>query len=78
MRNTNLRDKLDLRTSTLNSALKTLEEKGYIERERGVPITQEKSSIGQKSVKVETILENEMLVKITALGKYQVKKASMQ
>jgi len=27
---------------------------------------------------VETVLENEMLVKITALGKYQVKKASMQ
>ena len=78
MRNTHLRDKLGLRTSTLNSALKTLEEKGYIERQRGVPITQEKSSIGQKSVKVDTILENEMLVKITALGKYQVKKASMQ
>ena len=78
MRNTELRDKLGLRTSTLNSALKTLEEKGYVERKRGVPITQNRGSIGQKSVKVETVLENEMLVKITSLGKYQVKKASMQ
>jgi len=78
MRNTQLRDKLKLRTSTLNSALKTLEEKGYVERKRGVPITQNRGSIGEKSVKVETVLENEMLVKITSLGKYQVKKASMQ
>ena len=78
MRNTQLRDKLNLRTSTLNSALKTLEEKGYVERKRGVPITQNRGSIGEKSVKVETVLENEMLVKITSLGKYQVKKASMQ
>jgi len=78
MRNKVLQKKLNLRASTLNSAIKELKKKGYVDTETGVPILREKqSSIDNKPVMIEEVLENEMLVKISQLGLIRAKKASM-
>ena len=84
MTNQKLQKKLKMRTSTLNSALKVLKEKRLIETERGVPVIKTKQQIGisitvgdEKSVKVGT-LDNQILVKITPLGRIQAKKPSMK
>ena len=75
IRNKVLQRQLNLRTSTLNSAIKQLKEKGYVETKRKVPVIIRKQ-IGPdfKSVEMEVVLENEMLVKITQLGLIQSKK----
>jgi DNA-binding MarR family transcriptional regulator len=77
IRNKILQKQLNLKTSTLNSAIKQLKQKGYIETKRGVPVIRTKQQgLDQKSVQIEDILENEMLIKITQLGIIQSKKAS--
>ena len=79
MKNKDLEKKLKMRTSTLNSAIKELVKKRYIETERGVPLIRDKrDSIDQKSIAVKGILTNQMLVKITDLGRIQARKASMR
>jgi len=79
MKNKDIEKKLKLRTSTLNSALKKLEEKGFVETKRGVPVIRYKRPrFEQKSVQVVEELQNQILVKITELGKIQAKKASMK
>ncbi len=79
MKNKKLEEKLKVRTSTLNSAIKQLEKKGYIKTERGVPVIKSiKGDLDNPSVEVESILTNEILVKITDLGRIQAKKASMK
>ena len=79
MKNKDLEKKLKMRTSSLNSAIKELVKKRFVETERGVPVIRfKKGSADQKPVAVEEVLENQMLVKITYLGKIQSKKASMR
>lgn len=79
MKSKDLERKLNVTTSTLNSALKTLKEKGFIETKRGVPVVKFKQpNPDQKPVEVVEELQNQMLVKITELGKIQAKKASMR
>jgi len=79
MKNKDLEKKLKIRTSSLNSVIKELVKKRFVETERGVPVIKyKKGSIDQKPVAVEEILENQMLVKITDLGKIQAKKASLR
>ena len=79
MTNQKLQEKLKVTTSTLNSALKTLKEKGYVETKRGVPVIRHKrTSLDEKPVEFVEELQNQMLVKITELGKIQAKKASMR
>lgn len=79
MKNKDLEKKLKIRTSSLNSAIKGLVKKRFVETERGVPVIKyKKGSLDQKPVAVEEILENQMLVKITDLGKIQAKKASLR
>ena len=79
MKNKILEKKLKVRTSTLNSAIKQLEKKGYVKTERGVPVIKfKKGDVDQQAVEVEEILTNQMLVKITDLGRIQAKKASMK
>ena len=79
MKNKILEKKLKVRTSTLNSAIKQLEKKGYVKTERGVPVIKfKKGDVDQQTVEVEEILTNQMLVKITDLGRIQAKKASMK
>ncbi len=79
MKNKDLEKKLKMRPSSLNSAIKELVKKRFIETERGVPVIKYKqTSVDQKPVAVEEILENQMLVKITDLGKIQAKKASLR
>ena len=79
MKNKDLEKKLKMRTSTLNSAIKELRKKRFIETEDGVPVIKYKqTSTEQKPVAVEEILKNQMLVKITDLGKIQAKKASLR
>jgi hypothetical protein len=72
-----LREKLNLRPSTLNSSIKELKKRGYIETQRGVPKLRSKQ-IGpdQQPIQIEVILENEMLISITQLGLIQSKKAA--
>jgi DNA-binding transcriptional regulator YhcF (GntR family) len=78
MKNKDLEKALKLRTSTLNSAIKELVKKGFVETERGVPVIRLKQiNIDQKPVPVEERLENQILVKITELGKIQAKKATI-
>ena len=79
MRNKDLEKKLKMRTSTLNSAIKELEKKRFVETKRGVPIIKTiKETIDHKGIEVEEILKNQMLVKITDLGRIQAKKAAMK
>ena len=79
MKNKDLEAKLKMRPSSLNSAIKELVKKGFVETQRGVPVIRFKqSSPDQKPVQVEERLENQMLVKITDLGKIQAKKASLR
>jgi DNA-binding MarR family transcriptional regulator len=79
MKNKDIEKKLKLRTSTLNSALKKLEEKGFVETKRGVPVVRYKRPrFEHKSVEVIEELQNQILVKITELGKIQAKKDSMK
>lgn len=79
MKSKDLEKKLKVTTSTLNSALKTLKEKGYVETKRGVPVIREKqTNLDQKPIEVVEELQNQILVKITELGKLQAKKASMK
>ena len=79
MKNKDLENKLKMRTSSLNSAIKELVKKRFVETKRGVPVIRyKKGSLDQKSVPVEETLENQMLVKITDLGKIQAKKASLR
>jgi hypothetical protein len=77
IRSKSLQQKIGIKSSTLNSALKELKRKGYIDTKRGVPriITKQKDP-DQKPIQVEKILENEILVIITQLGSIQAKKAS--
>ena len=71
--------KLKIRASSLNSAIKKLVEKRFVETERGVPVIKTKrDKIYQKPFEVEEVLTNQMLVKITDLGKIQARKASMR
>lgn len=78
MKNKDLEKKLKMRTSSLNSAIKELVKKRFVETERGVPVVKyKKGSADQKPVEVEEILENQMLVKITDLGRIQAKKATL-
>ena len=78
MKNKDLEKKLNMRASSLNSAIKELVKKRFIETERGVPVIKfKKGSADQKPVEVEEKLENQMLVKITDLGRIQAKKASL-
>lgn len=79
MKNKDLEKKLKMRTSTLNSAIKELVKKRFVETERGVPVMKTiKGNVGQKGIEVEDVLTNQMLVKITDLGRIQAKKASMK
>lgn len=79
MKSKDLEKKLKIRTSTLNSSLKTLKEKGFVETKRGVPVVRLKQrSIDEKPVEIIEELQNQMLVKITELGKIQAKKDIMQ
>ncbi len=79
MKNKDLEKKLKMRTSSLNSAIKELVKKRFVETERGVPVIRNKQkSIDQPSIPVKEKLTNQMLVKITDLGKIQARKASMR
>ena len=79
MKNKDLENKLKMRTSSLNSAVKELVKKRFVETKRGVPVIKfKKGSADQKPVEVEEVLENQMLVKITDLGRIQAKKASLR
>jgi hypothetical protein len=79
MKNKDLEKKLKMRTSTLNSAIKELVKKRFVETERGVPVIKTiKGNVSQEGIKVEDVLTNQMLVKITDLGRIQAKKASMK
>lgn len=79
MKSKDLEKKLNLSTSTLNSALKKLKEKGFVETKRGVPVTKYKQpDPDHKAVEIVEILQNQMLVKITELGRIQAKKASLR
>jgi hypothetical protein len=79
MKNKDLEKKLSLRPSSLNSSIKELVKKRFVETERGVPVIKfKKGSADQKPVEVEEVLENQMLVKITDLGRIQAKKASLR
>jgi hypothetical protein len=79
MKNKDLEKKLEMRTSSLNSAIKELVKKRFVETKRGVPVIRyKKGRIDQKALPVEETLENQMLVKITDLGKIQSKKATMK
>ncbi|MGY5148889.1 MAG: HFX_2341 family transcriptional regulator domain-containing protein [Candidatus Nitrosopumilus sp. bin_68KS] len=79
MKNKDLEKKLKMRTSSLNSAVKELVKKRFVETKRGVPVIKyKKGSADQKPVEVEEILENQMLVCITDLGKIQAKKAALR
>ena len=79
MKNKDLEKKLNMRTSSLNSAIKELVKKRFVETERGVPVIRyKKGSLDQKPIQVEDVLENQMLVKITDLGNIQARKASMR
>jgi hypothetical protein len=79
MKNKDLEKKLKMRTSSLNSAIKELVKKRFVETKRGVPVIKyKKGGIDQKAIAVEETLENQMLVKITDLGKIQSKKATMK
>jgi DNA-binding transcriptional regulator YhcF (GntR family) len=70
-------EKLKLRSSTLNSAIKELKRKGYMETKRGVPVIRIKQEgFDHKPVVIEEIMENEMLVSVTQLGLIQSKKAT--
>jgi len=63
----------------LNSAIKELEKKRFVETIRGVPVMKTiKGTIDHQGIEVEEILKNQMLVKITDLGRIQAKKASMK
>ena len=77
VRNKLLQQKLNLKTSTLNSAIKELKKRGYIDTKKGVPVIRTKrSGLDDKPVEYEDVLENEMLVSITQLGLIQAKKAT--
>lgn len=77
IRNKVLQEKLKIRPSTLNSAIKELKKRGYIDTKRGVPIIRTKQKgLDQKPMQIEGIIENEMLVSITQLGLIQAKKAT--
>ena len=79
MKNKDLEKKLGMRPSTLNSALQSLQAKGFVETTRGVPVIKFKQvDLNQKPVEVVVKLKNQILVKITELGKVQAKKASMK
>jgi hypothetical protein len=79
MKNKDLEKKLKMRASSLNSAIKELVKKRFVETKRGVPVIKyKKGNLDQKSVPVEEVLENQMLVRITDLGKIQAKKASLR
>jgi hypothetical protein len=79
MKNKDLEGELKMRTSTLNSAIKELVKKRFVETERGVPVMKTiKGNLDQKPIVVEEKLTNQMLVKITDLGRIQAKKASMK
>ena len=79
MKNKDLEKKLDMRASSLNSSIKELVKKRFVETERGVPVIKyKKGSADQKPVEVEEVLENQMLVKITDLGRIQAKKAALR
>jgi hypothetical protein len=79
MKNKDLENKLKMRTSSLNSAIKELEKKRFVETKRGVPVMKTiKGTIDHQGIEVEGILKNQMLVKITDLGRIQAKKASMK
>jgi hypothetical protein len=79
MKNKDLEKKLKIRTSTLNSAIKELVKKRFVETKRGVPVIKTiKGTIGQEGIEVEDVLTNQMLVEITDLGRIQAKKASMK
>jgi len=76
MKSKDIEKKLNLRTSTLNSAIKTLKDKNYVEIIKGVPVLESKQdNLDQKPVQVVKILSNQNRIKITSLGKFQVKKA---
>jgi hypothetical protein len=77
IRNKILQEKLEVRSSTLNSAIKELKKRGYVYTKRGVPVVRTKRfGFDQKSLQIDHILENEMLVGITQLGLIQAKKAT--
>ena len=79
MKNKDLERKLNMRASSLNSAIKELVKKRFVETERGVPVIKYKqTSVDQKSITIEGKLENQMLVKITDLGRIQSKKATLR
>jgi len=79
MKNKDLEKKLNMRTSSLNSAIKELVKKRFIETERGVPVIKfKKGNTDQKPIEIEEKLENQMLVKITDLGRIQAKKAALR
>ena len=79
MKNKDLEKKLNMRTSSLNSSIKELVKKRFVETKRGVPVIRfKKGSADQKPVEVEEVLENQILVIITDLGKIQAKKASLR
>ena len=78
MKNKDLEQKLKLRPSSLNSVIKELVKKRFVETERGVPVIKYKqASPDQKPIPIEGRLENQMLVKITDLGRIQAKKAAL-
>ena len=78
MKNKDLEKKLKMRTSSLNSSIKELVKKRFVETKRGVPVIKyKKGNTDQKPVEVEGILENQMLVCITDLGRIQAKKAAL-
>ena len=78
MKNKDLEKKLKTKTSTLNSALKTLAGKNYIEILEGVPVLVEKQvDLDQKPILVTKMLKNQNRIKILELGKLQAKKAIM-
>ena len=79
LKNKELEKQLKTRASTLNSAIKELEKKRFVETIRGVPVMKTiKGTIDHQGIEVEGILKNQMLVKITDLGRIQAKKASMK
>ena len=79
MKNKKLEIALKMRTSTLNSAIKELVKKRFVETVRRVPVMKTiKGNLDQKPIVVEEKLTNQMLVKITDLGRIQAKKASMK